>query len=84
MATNPYDREHQAVRNDWDQLIQTGHRPTCPRCHHTIEPGQPWQLGHTNDLALGGHPKHRRPEHKHCNESAGGTIAHHTPPSRPW
>lgn len=83
-----YDRDHQTHRADWDHLIQAGHRPVCRRCGDPIEPGQRWQLGHITDLALGGNPKTRKPEHARCNETAGATLGNALrtapPPSRPW
>lgn len=84
MANPAYDANHRAERADWNHLIQTGHQPTCPRCGQPITPGQPWDLGHTHDLILGGNPHTRRPEHARCNRQAGATLATQTPPSRPW
>ena len=85
MPNPAYDADHRRHRADWNQLIQAGHAPTCPRCHRPILPGQPWQLGHTVDLVHGGNPKHRRPEHERCNLEAGAALATANPPhSRPW
>lgn len=88
MANPAYDHNHRQHRADWDQAIQAGAMPTCRRCSKPIKPGQPWQLGHIVDLALGGTPKHRAPEHKRCNEAAGGQLSaalrNQPPPSRNW
>lgn len=81
---NPYDAQHQAERADWAILIAQGHQPICQRCKHPVLPGQPFDLGHRQDLALGGNKKNRSPEHQDCNRSAGQAISTHTPPSRHW
>lgn len=68
---------------------------TCWRCHQPIRPGEPWDLGHQTDRALGGTdtPDNLWPEHRHCNRSAGRRLgqflARHgarnrTTPSRNW
>ena len=79
-----YDAGHRRERADWAIMIEQGHGPICHRCSKPIEPGQPFDLGHRQDLVLGGAPKKRSPEHQKCNRSAGQTLSIHTPPSRPW
>jgi hypothetical protein len=48
----------------------------CGRCGHPIVEGQAWHVGHILDIALGGTdtPDNVRPEHKRCNERAGGQL----------
>lgn len=49
---------------------------TCPRCQQPIRPGEPWDVGHADDLVLGGHPRGAtRPEHATCNRRAGAVLA---------
>lgn len=85
MANPAYNHEHRKHRTEWNTRIQAGEQPTCPRCQQPITPNQPWDLGHTTDLTHGGNPRHRRPEHRYCNTSAGAQLAHQDPPpSRPW
>ena len=81
---NPYDQHHRDERADWALLIAQGHRPICRRCSLPITPDQPFDLGHRQDLTLGGNPKTRSPEHQDCNRAAGQTLSTHTPPSRHW
>lgn len=82
--SSPYDDQHRTERADWAILIDQGHQPTCRRCHQPILPGQPFDLGHHQDLAFGGDQRRRSPEHEACNRSAGQAISTHTPPSRHW
>lgn len=37
-------------------------------------PGQPWDMGHIEDIALGGDPNHMLPEHRGHNRSEGGRL----------
>jgi hypothetical protein len=54
--------------------VESG-RAVCPRCGRPILPGQDWDVGHVDDLALGGHPGGRvRAEHALCNRRAGGRL----------
>lgn len=45
----------------------------CWRCGGLARDGDPWEAGHTHDLALGGGPE-VRPEHRSCNRRAGGEL----------
>lgn len=84
MPNPAYDRQHRIERADWARLIDSGHPVTCPRCGKPIRPGDAWDLGHAQDLALGGDKRHRRPEHANCNRSAGAALAAQPTPSRNW
>lgn len=44
----------------------------CARCGGLIQPGEPWDWGHTVDVALGGKNMGGGPEHRRCNRRAGG------------
>lgn len=61
-----YGSKHQAERRLWDRKVKAG-KATCVRCGKNIEPGQHWDLDHTEDRTgyLG-------PAHRSCNRSAGG------------
>lgn len=62
------------LRRHWAPQIATG-TVKCWRCRTPILPDQPWDLGHPTDLALGGHPRHMLPEHRHaqdCPAEGGG------------
>lgn len=61
-----YGSSHQRLRQQWQQAINQGLTPTCPRCGQPITPNQQWDLGH-NDKRNG----YNGPEHTHCNRSAG-------------
>ena len=84
ITISDYDAHHRAERADWATLIAAGHKPICRRCNKPITPGQPFDLGHRQDLALGGRKEARSPEHEDCNRAAGQAITVHTPPSRHW
>lgn len=48
---------------------------TCPRCDQDVTDTDLWDLGHQEDLALGGHPLGIMvPEHRTCNRAAGGQL----------
>ncbi|MER7164510.1 hypothetical protein ABT336_00305 [Micromonospora sp. NPDC000207] len=64
-----YGHHHQKLRDRWRPKVDAGlvdcARPTCGK---PILPGQEWQLGHDdNDRS-----RYHGPEHRYCNESAGG------------
>lgn len=61
-----YDRKHEALRRDWARKVDAG-LAVCARCHQPIEPGRPWDLGHTDDRT-----GWTGPEHVTCNRRAGG------------
>ena len=84
MGNAAYDRGHRAERANWATLMETGYPVKCWRCKKPITAGQPWDLGHLEDLVSGGNPKRRLPEHATCNRSAGGALAYQPRPSRPW
>lgn len=49
----------------------------CWRCGELIRPGEPWDVGHVRDRALGGSDADGlAAEHRFCNRSAGGKLSH--------
>lgn len=61
-------------RQAWAERI-AGQVVTCPRCEEPVTPEDLWDLGHQQDLALGGHPLGVMvPEHRTCNRRAGGQL----------
>lgn len=59
-----YGKEHQAERARWAADVADGF-VNCARCGKLIEPGEPWDLGHTDDRTGWTGPEHRR-----CNRAA--------------
>ena len=79
MAKPQYGYQHQQQRAAWAPLVATGTiRCTGPQgCGQPIQPGEPWDLGHTTDHALGGRNSPKVPQHANrCNRAAGGRLAH--------
>lgn len=64
-----YGRGHKAERARWAPQVDAG-RVDCARCHEPIEPGRPWDLGHTDDRT-----GWTGPEHRSCNRVAGARNA---------
>lgn len=60
-----YDAKHKAERKRLAPAVARGDY-SCARCGEPIEPGQPWDLGHTDDRT-----GWTGPEHEHCNRSDG-------------
>lgn len=81
-----YDAKHQAERKRWEPKVDAG-LVDCARCSGRIEPGRPWDLGHTDDRTAW-----TGPEHATCNRRAGGANGarvsnarrHGTRTSRQW
>ena len=72
--TRHQGRRDQAARARLAPLIASG-RAVCWRCAQPIDPAEPWDAGHLDDLALGGDPAgERQPEHRACNRSAGAQL----------
>jgi hypothetical protein len=61
-----YGAQHQQLRAEWAPLVDAG-QVACARCGQPIEPGAPWDLGHTDDRTAW-----TGPEHATCNRAAGG------------
>lgn len=68
-AQRGYDSAHLRERTRWAPHVARG-EVDCARCGQRIQPGQAWDLGHTED---------RRgwsgPEHAVCNRAAGARVA---------
>lgn len=60
-----WGHQHQQLRASYAARMAAGEVFTCWRCRHTIRPGTPWDLGHSDD-----HTRTIGPEHRHCNRSA--------------
>ena len=61
-----YGQRHRAERERWRPIVDAG-RAVCARCKQPIEPGRPWDMGHTDDRTAW-----TGPEHRACNRKAGG------------
>lgn len=61
-----YGHTHQAERARWATILRARPIP-CARCGAPIRPGEPFDLGHTDDRN-----GYIGPEHPECNRSAGG------------
>lgn len=46
----------------------------CARCGLMIQPGEPFDMGHAEDVAAGGATSELRPEHRTCNRRGGGRL----------
>ncbi len=68
-------RQWKSSREAWAALVATG-TVMCgaPGCSRPIRPGEPWDLGHTIDRALGGEGGPVSPWHRSCNRGAGGRL----------
>ena len=66
-----YDLAHKQLRAQWQLVIDAGdgwcHASICFYPSRHIEPGSPWDLGHTPDRTAW-----TGPEHPRCNRSEGG------------
>lgn len=72
-----YTGPHRKLRAEWAPVVATGTVP-CTRCGARIEPGQPWDLGHTDDRTTW-----TGPEHASCNRATRAHAARGgTPPLR--
>ncbi len=71
-ADRGYGGPHQAERKRWAPKVERGevecHAVRCLMPNRRIEPGQPWDLGHTPDRS-----GWTGPEHELCNRSEGAT-----------
>lgn len=69
-SSRGYGAAHQALRKKWKPQVEAG-LVDCARCGTRIQPGQPWDLGHTDDRSA-----YSGPECRTCNRSAGGRRRH--------
>jgi len=65
-----YGSAHQALRARIAGQVKAG-AAVCWRCGQLIQPGQPWDLGHTE----GDRGSYAGPEHRWCNRAAGARNA---------
>lgn len=70
-----YDAQHDRLRRQWKPKVERVtvhcHAKVCVMPARLILPGQPWDLGHTDDRS-----GWTGPEHATCNRRAGGRAAH--------
>lgn len=73
-----YDYTHQKLRR---ALLPAAYGQDCPKCGEVMMPGQPLDLGHTDDRT-----GYTGMEHATCNRKAGAVKRHSKPPavSRRW
>jgi hypothetical protein len=60
-----YGAAHRTLRANVARLVESG-QADCARCRQPIWPGEPWDLGHTDDRT-----GYTGPEHRRCNRLAG-------------
>lgn len=65
---NGYGAEHKAERRHWERILNTGTPTPCARCGETIDPSEPWDLGHNDERTAWTGPEHAG----QCNRAAGG------------
>jgi hypothetical protein len=65
-ARRGYGTAHQRERARWRPKVDAG-LVDCARCGQPLEPGRPWDLGHTDDRT-----GWSGPEHLTCNRRRGG------------
>lgn len=63
-----YGAAHQRLRAVWARRLARGEVIPCARCGLPIDPGQPWDLGHSDDRKSWTGPEHAN----QCNRAAGG------------
>ena len=56
-----YGNQHQKLRRQIAPKVEAG-GIICPKCNQPIDPGTPWDLGHTDDRN-----GYTGPEHTSCN-----------------
>lgn len=72
-----YGTPHKAERARWATILTQQPTP-CARCGTPIHPGEPFDLGHTEDRTTW-----TGPEHTTCNRSEGGKRGARTQTERP-
>ncbi len=66
-SSRGYGRHHQAVRMSWQRSIDDPRRAVvCTICKEDVNPGEEWDLDHTEDR-MG----YRGPAHSSCNRRDG-------------
>lgn len=69
-----YGHQHRQERERWRPVVDAGQaqcqRPVCLMPTRWIQPGTPWDLGHTDDRT-----GYTGPEHRRCNRAAGARTA---------
>jgi hypothetical protein len=62
-----YTNQHDRARKAWAATITQQGGVLCARCGRPINPGDPWDLDHTDDRTA-----YLGPSHPECNAAAGG------------
>ena len=75
-----YGPAHKRLRNRLKPTVAQGNT-ICWRCGNTIQPGQPWDLGHDDNDRT----QYRGPEHRQCNRGEPSRRKRQPPPhTRQW
>lgn len=78
-AERGYGTRHQQLRAGWARKVEAGYAD-CARCGRPIEPGEPWDLGHS-DIDRS---EYTGPEHRACNRATAGCSHARRVYSRVW
>ena len=73
-ASRGYGSVHKATRERYAALVASG-LAVCARCGLSIEPGAPWDLGHTEDRTGYSGPEHQEVQPARGSEEGRGGVA---------
>ena len=72
-----YGVAHRTLHAQYARLVEAG-QAICARCHRSIVPGEPWDLGHDDH----DRSRYSGSEHRRCNRATATHLA--TRHSRRW